>query len=165
MNMVFIAGNLGADPETRFAPSGQKITTLRLAAKSRRQGKDETIWWRVTIFGDRFDKMLPYLKKGSGLIVTGEMSTSLWTDKEGRQQIQHEVIADSLKFSPFGRSDRPANEQGAAGAASAAPASSPSAYTPSYPAPQAHPFSPSPSHEYSFGDMSPQSINSDEPPF
>lgn len=161
MNMVFIAGNLGADPETRFSASGQKITTLRLAAKTRRQGKEETIWWRVTIFGDRFDKMLPYFKKGSSIMVSGEMSTSLWTDKEGRQQIQHEVIADSLKFSPFGRTDRPAEQ----GAAPAAQTSSPSAYTPSYTAPQHQAFSPSPSHEFSFGDMSPQSNNSDEPPF
>ncbi|MBA3237549.1 MAG: single-stranded DNA-binding protein [Parachlamydiaceae bacterium] len=163
MNMVFIAGNLGADPETRFAPSGQKITTLRLAAKTRRQGKEETIWWRVTIFGDRFDKMLTYLKKGSSAMVSGEMTTALWTDKEGRQQIQHEVIADSLKFSPFGRTDRPAEQ----GATSGAPSNSPSAYTPSYSAPQiqTHAFTPSPSHDFSFGDMSPQSSNSDEPPF
>lgn len=161
MNLVFIAGNLGADPETRFSASGQKIVTLRVAAKARRQGKEETIWWRVTIFGDRFDKMLSYLKKGSSVMVNGEMSTSLWTDREGRQQIQHEVIADSVKFSPFGRTDRPAQEQGATAAAP-----SPSAYTPSYTAPQPQAFAPSPSHEFSFGDMSPQSDeHSDEPPF
>ena len=61
MLKVFLIGNLGADPETRFAPSGQKITSLRVASNSKRQGKEETTWYRVTIFGDRFDKMTAYL--------------------------------------------------------------------------------------------------------
>ncbi|MGZ3633632.1 MAG: single-stranded DNA-binding protein [Parachlamydiaceae bacterium] len=106
MAIVLLMGNVGADPETRFSTSGQKIISFRVASNTKRQGKEETTWWRVTIFGDRFDKMLTYVKKGSAVIITGEMTTQLWTDKEGRQHIQHEVIADSVRFSPFGRSDR-----------------------------------------------------------
>lgn len=107
MNLVEIAGHLGADPETRVTPSGVKITTLRVATNSRRAGKDETVWWRVTIFGDRFDKMLPHLKKGSALIVLGELNKpEIWMDKEGRPQITLEVVAEMLRFSPFGKGDR-----------------------------------------------------------
>lgn len=114
MNIVEIAGHLGADPETRVTPNGLKITTLRLATNSRRAGKDETIWWRVTVFGDRFDKMLMHLKKGSPLIVIGEMNKpEIWTDKEGRPQITLELVAEMIKFSPFGRPDRP--QEGSAG--------------------------------------------------
>lgn len=108
MNLVEIAGHLGADPETRVTPNGLKITTLRLATNSRRAGKDETIWWRVTIFGDRFDKMLIHIKKGSPLIVLGELNKpEIWMDKEGRPQITLEVVAEMLKFNPFGKADRP----------------------------------------------------------
>lgn len=107
MNLVEIAGHLGADPETRVTPNGIKITTLRLATNSRRAGKDETIWWRVTIFGDRFDKMLVHVRKGSALIVLGELNKpEIWMDKEGRPQITLEVVAEMLRFSPFGKSER-----------------------------------------------------------
>lgn len=111
MIIVEIAGHLGTDPEVRFTPSGQKVTSFSVATNVRKQGKDETIWWRVTIWGDRFEKMLPFLKKGSGVIVIGEMSPPrIWKDKEGKDQVQMEVTAEIMKFSPFGKSDRPAQE-------------------------------------------------------
>ena len=51
MNQLTIAGHLGADPEVRFTSSGQKVTTLRVAARARKGAKDETIWWKVTVWG------------------------------------------------------------------------------------------------------------------
>ncbi len=160
MVIVLLMGNLGADPETRFTASGQKVTTLRVASNSKKKGKDETTWYRVTIFGDRFDKMLPYLKKGSGLVVSGELTTELWTDREGRQQIQHNVIADSVSFSPFGRSDRPqdpASQSNSTGYAApnfaptqeARPYAAP--YTPPQPQPHSQPFT-QPLHDFGFGE-------------
>jgi single-strand DNA-binding protein len=111
MNMIWIAGHLGADPEVRFTASGQKITSLRVATNHRRQGKDETVWWRCTIFGDRHDKMLTYLKKGSAVIVMGRMNPpQLWTDKEGRQQVSLEMVVETIDFSPFGKSERSGQE-------------------------------------------------------
>lgn len=107
MNIVEIAGHLGADPEVRFSASGQKIVSLRVATNVRRQGKEETVWWRVTIFGDRFDKMLTYMKKGSAIIVIGEMNPPhIWTDKEGKQHVQLEIVAEMVRFSPFGKGER-----------------------------------------------------------
>jgi len=103
MNIVTIAGRLGRDPETRFTQSGQKVTSFTVATNSRRGGKDETIWWRITIWGDRFDKMLTYLKKGSAVIVCGEMHISEYTDREGNKRTSLEITADSIRFSPFGR--------------------------------------------------------------
>jgi single-strand DNA-binding protein len=118
MNYVHIAGHMVADAETRFTANGQKVTTLRMATNSKRGGKEETIWWRVTLWGDRFDKLLPYLKKGSALIVVGEMhKPELYTDKEGRQQISNlEVTAEFVRFSPFGKGER--GQEGGASAQS-----------------------------------------------
>lgn len=111
MNQITIAGHLGADPEVRFTSSGQKVTTLRVAARARRGGKDETIWWRVTIWGEQFDKMMPYLKKGSPVIVVGELSKpEIFTDREGRPQVSMNITASNVMFSPFGRPDQPAAE-------------------------------------------------------
>ncbi len=110
MNFIQVAGHLGADPESRFTAGGQKVTNLRLASNSKRGGKEETTWWRITIWGDRFDKMMPHLKKGSAIIVLGELvKPEIWTDKNGQAQVNLEIYAEMIRFSPFGRSDR-ANE-------------------------------------------------------
>lgn len=99
-----IAGHLGADPEVRFTSGGQKVTTLRVATNSRKAGKEETIWWRVTVWGDQFDKLMPYFKKGSSIMVTGEMhKPEIFQDREGKSQISMNMTAYHLSFSPFGR--------------------------------------------------------------
>ncbi|HSX03732.1 MAG TPA: single-stranded DNA-binding protein [Rhabdochlamydiaceae bacterium] len=106
MNNATIAGHLGADPEVRFTSSGQKVTTLRVAARARRSGKDETIWWKVTVWGEQFDKMIPYFKKGSPIIVFGELNKpEIFTNKEGQPQVSMSMTAVNLQFSPFGRPD------------------------------------------------------------
>lgn len=107
MNFVHIAGHLGADPEVRFTSSGQKVTVLRVAANARKSGKDETIWWRVTIWGEQFDKMIPYFKKGSPIVVFGELNKpEIFMDREGKPQISMGITALSLQFSPFGKPER-----------------------------------------------------------
>ncbi len=105
MNYVIIAGRLGRDAETRFTADGTKVVTLTVATSSFKGGKEETIWWRCTLWGDRFDKMLPYLTKGSAVIVSGELSKpEMYTDKNGVQQIGSlELRAESVRFSPFGK--------------------------------------------------------------
>ncbi len=106
MNHTMIAGHLGADPEVRFTSSGQKVTTLRVAAKARRGGKDETIWWRVSVWGEQYDKMIPYFKKGSSIVVVGDMNKpEIFTDRDGKPQVSMSMTAFSISFSPFGRTD------------------------------------------------------------
>jgi single-strand DNA-binding protein len=113
MNQIIIAGHLGADPEVRFTSSGQKVTTLRVAARARRSGKDETIWWKVTVWGEQFDKIIPYFKKGSPIIVFGELSKpEIFTDREGRPQVSMNITAQNIMFSPFGRPDSPGGGEG-----------------------------------------------------
>jgi single-strand DNA-binding protein len=104
MNLIHIAGHLGADPEVRFTASGQKVTTLRVAARVRKGGQEETIWWRVTVWGEQFDKMMPYLKKGSAILIVAEMhKPEIFKDREGNPQISMNATAVHLMFSPFGK--------------------------------------------------------------
>jgi single-strand DNA-binding protein len=106
MNQITIAGHLGADPEVRFTSSGQKVTTLRVAAKARKGSKDETIWWKVTVWGEQFDKMMTYFKKGSPIITVGELNKpEMFTDRDGKSQVSMSITAMNLMFSPFGRND------------------------------------------------------------
>ncbi len=112
MNFVQIAGHLGADPETRFTQSGKKVTTLRVAARSRKGQQEETIWWRVVIWEDQFKNMLPHFKKGSAIIVFGEIhKPEIFNDREGKPQISLEVTAVQIQFSPFGKPSTPGSPQ------------------------------------------------------
>ena len=108
MNFLTLMGNLGADPEVRFTSSGQKVTTLRLADNdSRRTGAKETNWWRVTLWGEKFDGIVSHLKKGSAVIVIGDMEKpQIYTDREGRPQISLNMTAYHVRFPDFMRRDR-----------------------------------------------------------
>lgn len=113
MIIVEIAGYLGSDAEERFTPNGKKVITLRIAARVRQGGRDETVWWKVSIWGDRFDKMLPYLKKGSAVIVIGEMSKpEIYVGKDGSSQVSLTLNAEIIKFSPFGRQEKSQENSG-----------------------------------------------------
>jgi len=116
MNQTTIMGHLGADPEVRFTSGGQKVTTLRVAANQRRSGKEETIWWRVTIWGESFDKMMTFLKKGSAVIVAGEMlKPEIYNNKEGQPQVSLNLVAYHIAFPPFGRGEKQEGQQSSYG--------------------------------------------------
>lgn len=107
MNYLHLAGHLGADPEVRHTSSGKKVTSLRLATKIRRGSNEDTLWWKITVWGEQFDHMMPYLKKGSPLIAMGEIhKPEIYTDRNGQPQISMTMTASNLMFSPFGRSDK-----------------------------------------------------------
>jgi single-strand DNA-binding protein len=108
---MHLAGHLGADPEVRFTSNGTKVTTLRVATRTRKSGNDDTIWYRVTVWGEQFDKMISFFKKGSAIIVMGELEKpEIFTDKSGKAQISLNVRANNLMFPPFGRGDKNSNE-------------------------------------------------------
>lgn len=108
MIIVEVAGHLGSDPEERMTANGKRVVSLRIAARVRHSGQDETVWWRVNVWGDRFDRMIPYLKKGSPVIVIGEMGKpEIYTARDGSSQISLSMTAEMVKFSPFGRPDKP----------------------------------------------------------
>lgn len=113
-NHIIVLGHLGSDPETRFTSSGQKVTSFRLASNSRRGGNTETIWWRVTVWGDTLDKMISYLKKGSGVIVMGELQKpEIFTTRDGSNQVSLNIVAVNLSFNSSGKGERQSVEAAA----------------------------------------------------
>lgn len=113
MFIAVIMGRLGKDPESRFTPNGQKVTTFTVATNHRKGKEDVTVWVRVSIWGDRFDKMLPYLKKGSLVVVHGRMNPpSSYVDREGKTQFSLEMTAEMMEFGPSSKSER--SEEGGA---------------------------------------------------
>ena len=79
---------------------------------TRAKGKeDSTIWWKVTVWGEQFDKMIPYFKKGSPIIVVGDLNMpEIFTDRDGKAQVSMSLTALNLMFSPFGRPEGHAQE-------------------------------------------------------
>ena len=154
MNQTTVAGHLGGDPEVRFTSSGKKVTTLRVAARVRKGAKDETIWWRVTIWGEEFDRMITYFKKGSPIVCVGEMNKpEIFTDKEGRPQVSMSLTAFHIYFSPFGRGEV-ANQE---------TQHSSTAQEPAYAAASSN--SNAMGESGSYGQGKPSSFNDDEVPF
>ena len=114
MNTITLYGHLGKDAEPKVLESGQRLINLRLATNIRKAGSDETLWWRVTGWGDRFKNLEPYLKKGTALIIVGTMQPPrTFQDQEGKSQVSLDVTAHNISFSPFGgKSDETQDSQG-----------------------------------------------------
>ncbi|WP_374515461.1 single-stranded DNA-binding protein [Niveibacterium sp.] len=104
VNKVILVGNLGADPETRYAPSGDAICNIRIATtdtwrdKATGEKKEATEWHRVVFFSKLAEIAGQYLKKGSSVYIEGRLQTRKWQDKEGRDQYTTEIRADQMQM-------------------------------------------------------------------
>ena len=104
VNKVILVGNLGADPETRYAPSGDAICNIRIATtdtwrdKASGEKREATEWHRVVFFGKLAEIAGQYLKKGRPVYVEGRLQTRKWQDKEGRDQYTTEIRADQMQM-------------------------------------------------------------------
>lgn len=104
VNKVILIGNLGRDPETRYAPSGSAICNVRIATtrnwkdKASGEKREETEWHSV-VFYDRLAEIAgEYLKKGRPVYVEGRLKTRKWTDKDGIDKYTTEIIADQMQL-------------------------------------------------------------------
>ena len=99
VNKVILVGNLGRDPEVRYAQSGSKIVNLSVATseswKDRETGerREKTEWHRVVIFNDRLaDVAEQYLRKGAKVYLEGQLQTRKWTGNDGIEKYSTEVV-------------------------------------------------------------------------
>jgi len=106
---IILIGNLGRDPEMRYTPSGQQVTTFSMATSEKWTGQDgqpqeRTIWWRVTSWGKQAETVNQYLKKGSKVYVEGRMQADangnprVWTGQDGTARASFEATASVIKF-------------------------------------------------------------------
>ncbi|MFZ6639599.1 single-stranded DNA-binding protein [Undibacterium sp. TC4M20W] len=104
VNKVIIVGNLGRDPETRYMPSGDAMTSITVATtdswkdKSSGEKKEQTEWHRITFFGKLAEIAGQYLKKGSQVYVEGSLRTRKYTDKDGVEKYATDIKADSMQM-------------------------------------------------------------------
>lgn len=104
INKVILVGNLGADPDTRYMPSGGAVTNLSIATseswKDKQTGeqKERTEWHKVAMFGRLAEISAEYLRKGSQVYIEGKIRTRKWQDKDGNDRWTTEVIADEMQM-------------------------------------------------------------------
>jgi single-strand DNA-binding protein len=99
INKVILVGNLGADPETRYMPSGSAVTNLSIAtSESTGEQKDRTEWHKVAMFNRLAEIAAEYLRKGSQVYIEGKLRTRKWQDKNGQDRWTTEIIADEMQM-------------------------------------------------------------------
>ncbi len=107
---IIIVGNLGRDPEMRYTPSGQAVTSMNVATNRTYKGSDgnqvkETIWFRVSVWGRQAENASQYLHKGSKVLVEGRLTPDkttggprVFTRQDGTTGASFEVSAVTVQY-------------------------------------------------------------------
>ena len=104
VNKVILVGNLGADPDVRYMPNGDQVTTVRLATteswkdKNSGEKREITEWHRVVFYRKLAEIVGQYTKKGSQLYVEGRIRTRKWQDKDGQDRYTTEIEGLELQM-------------------------------------------------------------------
>jgi single-strand DNA-binding protein len=109
VNKVFLIGNLGKDPEVKYAPSGVPIAKFSLATSERvKKGEnweEKTDWHNIVLFSRQADYAKEYLKKGMTVFIDGKISTRTWEDENGVRKYMTEIIGNVVKNLSVKRDD------------------------------------------------------------
>jgi single-strand DNA-binding protein len=107
---IIIAGNLGKDPEMRYTPSGQAVTSFSVAVNDNYTNNNgerikRTIWFRVSAWGKQAETCNQYLKKGAKVLIEGRLTADqttgaprIWTKQDGSAGTSFEVSAQTVRF-------------------------------------------------------------------
>jgi single-strand DNA-binding protein len=100
VNKVILVGNLGADPEMRYTPSGMAVCKFRIATTEKftdRQGnrQERTDWHRITAWGKLAEICGQYLSKGKQVYVEGRIKNDTW-EKDGAKHYSYEIVAQNM---------------------------------------------------------------------
>lgn len=119
VNKAILVGHLGRDPETKYLPSGDPVTSFSIATSEQwkdKQGQkqERTEWHNCVVFGRLAEIAAEYLRKGSQVYVEGSLRTQSW-EKDGKKHYKTEIVVKELqmlggKSEERTQSVRPAND-------------------------------------------------------
>ncbi len=103
LNKVFLMGNLTADPELRYTPSGTAVADLGLAVNSRFTSKDgekreETLFVDVVVWQKQAENCCQYLSKGRPVMIEGRLKLDTWENQQGEKRSKIRVVANNVQF-------------------------------------------------------------------
>jgi single-strand DNA-binding protein len=103
LSKVILVGNLGSDPEMRYTPNGKAVTSFRMATNRRYttsagESREETDWFRVSVWGKQAEQCNQFLSKGKQAYVEGRLHARNWEGQDGQMRTSLEVTADRVLF-------------------------------------------------------------------
>lgn len=110
VNKVFLVGNLGKDPEVRYAQSGTAFASFSVACNESRKQPDGTYadhveWVNCVAIGKQAETAGQYLKKGSTVHIEGKLQTRKWQDKDGNTRYSTEVVVAPFGLTMLGKAE------------------------------------------------------------
>ena len=103
LNRLMLIGNVGTDPELRYTPNGNAVTTFRLAVTRRFNGQDgerqdDTEWFTAVTWNLLAEQCSQWLTKGRRVFIEGRLKSNTWTGTDGVARFGNEVIASRVLF-------------------------------------------------------------------
>ena len=102
LNKITVIGNLGSEPEMRFTPNGNAVTSFSLATNRvftvDGERREDTQWFKVITWNKLGETCNQFLAKGRQVYVEGRLQTKEWEDKEGEKQFSAEITASTVLF-------------------------------------------------------------------
>jgi len=103
LNKVMIIGNIGSDPEMRFTPNGNPVTSFRVATNRvyttpEGERRRETEWFTVVAWNRLAEQCNQFLTKGRLVYAEGRLHTHTWEGQDGQKRFRTEVIANRVVF-------------------------------------------------------------------
>ncbi|MBA7486290.1 Single-stranded DNA-binding protein [subsurface metagenome] len=103
LNRVMIIGNLGGEPEMRFTPNGNPVTSFRVATNRvyttpEGERKEETEWFAIVTWGRLAENCNQFLTKGQRVYAEGRLHTRTWESQDGQKHSRPEIIANRVIF-------------------------------------------------------------------
>lgn len=122
LNKIMVIGNVGTDPEMRYTPNGNAVTSFRLAASrsyntQEGQRKQETEWFTVVAWNQLAEQCNQYLTKGRRAYVEGRLHSHTYQGSDGQARFRNEIIADRVLFLDRAPADSESREQAPAATA------------------------------------------------
>ena len=101
LNKMTLIGNVGTDPEMRYTPNGNPVTSFTVATNHRYttaegEQREETEWFTVSAWNRLGETINQYLTKGRRVYVEGRLKSSTWTGNDGETRFRNEITANQI---------------------------------------------------------------------
>lgn len=102
-NKMMAIGNVGRDPEMRYTPNGNAMTSFSIATNrsyTTRDGerRQETEWFTVTAWNRLAETCNQYVVKGMLVYVEGRLKSDSWVAPDGQTRFRNEIFANEVRF-------------------------------------------------------------------
>ena len=103
MNKIIVIGNLGRDPEMRYTPNGQSVTSFSIASNRKYttaagEQREETEWFNVSAWGRHAELCNQYLTKGQQVYVEGRLHSRTYETRDGQTRFANEINLTDVQF-------------------------------------------------------------------